>query len=248
VAAREERVPRSDLETFVSTSRRGRAPRARALAPGGERGGVTRRREFRVEVVRQKYPIMYLAGRPSAVFVPARVPEGGPNRELVSFVILRNPETRVRPRTKISRSSPFPSTTSFCARCRSSISYPGELLAARFHSCPLSGVAEALRGRGRRALVKGGENAFSAEATAALRRGAAAGDALRRSPDFESGLFARARSPTSTRWPGSSRARGVAARLEALPPSTAGALPRSSRARGRPVHPRRPSTTAVPCP
>ena len=50
-------------------------------------------RAFRIEVIRQKYRIMYLAGRPSMEYSHLRAQlKGDPNHELVSFVILRNPE------------------------------------------------------------------------------------------------------------------------------------------------------------
>ena len=50
-------------------------------------------REFRVEAIRQKQRIMYLAGRPSFEYSHLRAHlKGDPNHELVSFVILRNPE------------------------------------------------------------------------------------------------------------------------------------------------------------
>lgn len=51
------------------------------------------RREFGVEVIRQKHRIMYLAGRPSPEYAHLREQlKSDPNHELVSFVILRNPE------------------------------------------------------------------------------------------------------------------------------------------------------------
>ncbi len=54
---------------------------------------VVSRREFAVEVIRQKYRIMYLAGRPSFEYAHLREQlKSDPNHELVSFVILRNPE------------------------------------------------------------------------------------------------------------------------------------------------------------
>jgi uncharacterized membrane protein len=50
-------------------------------------------RELSVEVIRQKYRIMYLAGRPSFEYSHLREHlRSDPNHELVSFVILRNPE------------------------------------------------------------------------------------------------------------------------------------------------------------
>ncbi|MBI5243684.1 MAG: hypothetical protein HY922_08390 [Elusimicrobia bacterium] len=50
-------------------------------------------RDLQVEVIRQKYRIMYLAGRPSFEYSHLRDHlKSDPNHELVSFVILRNPE------------------------------------------------------------------------------------------------------------------------------------------------------------
>ncbi|MBI3549832.1 MAG: hypothetical protein HY078_12410 [Elusimicrobia bacterium] len=56
-------------------------------------GAVKASREFGVEVIRQKHRIMYLAGRPSFEYSHLRdLLKSNPNFELVSFVILRNPE------------------------------------------------------------------------------------------------------------------------------------------------------------
>ncbi|MBI4348799.1 MAG: hypothetical protein HY553_18315, partial [Elusimicrobia bacterium] len=64
---------------------------ASAPATAGAKAQVSR--EFGVQVIRQKYRIMYLAGRPSVEYAHLREQlRSDPNHELVSFVILRNPE------------------------------------------------------------------------------------------------------------------------------------------------------------
>ena len=58
-----------------------------------EAGAMKASRSFAVEAIRQKYRIMYLAGRPSVEYAHLRHQlKADPNHELVSFVILRNPE------------------------------------------------------------------------------------------------------------------------------------------------------------
>src|SRR5205085_1148952 len=55
--------------------------------------GAASARELRVEVIRRKHRIMYLAGRPSFEYSHLREQlKSDPNSELVSFVILRNPD------------------------------------------------------------------------------------------------------------------------------------------------------------
>ncbi|MBI5202303.1 MAG: hypothetical protein HY925_12005 [Elusimicrobia bacterium] len=70
--------------------------RVEAVAAGSAGAGareVAVSKEFGVQVIRQKYRIMYLAGRPSIEYSHLREQlRGDPNHELVSFVILRNPE------------------------------------------------------------------------------------------------------------------------------------------------------------
>ncbi|MBI4425910.1 MAG: hypothetical protein HY554_19425 [Elusimicrobia bacterium] len=60
---------------------------------GARQAKLRASREFGVQVIRQKYRIMYLAGRPSFEYSHLREQlRADPNHELVSFVILRNPE------------------------------------------------------------------------------------------------------------------------------------------------------------
>ena len=57
---------------------------------------VSDARDFQIEVIRQKHRIMYLAGRPSFEYAQLReYLKSDPNHELVSFVILRNPENQI---------------------------------------------------------------------------------------------------------------------------------------------------------
>lgn len=194
VAAREERAVRADPETFVSSFT------AAAERLGAERwrleasaGGLTRRREFRVEVVRQKYRIMYLAGRPSAEYEFLReFLKADPNRELVSFVILRNPENPSPAPDRDLSLIPFPIDDIFLRTLpQFDLFILENFSAARFHLLPL--YLESLRrfvAAGGALLVKGGENAFSAGGY----RGTPLEELLPvtlsdRSPDFESGLF-----------------------------------------------------------
>ncbi len=59
-------------------------------------GGVAAARRFGIDVVRHKYRIMYLCGRPGYGYsFLRRFLNADPNRELVSFVILRNPQNPV---------------------------------------------------------------------------------------------------------------------------------------------------------
>ncbi|MDE2291660.1 MAG: hypothetical protein KGL53_06225, partial [Elusimicrobia bacterium] len=67
-----------------------------------------------MQVIRQKYRIMFLAGRPSPEYVSLReFLKSDPNHELVSFVILRNPENvSPVPDNELSL-IPFPATEIF---------------------------------------------------------------------------------------------------------------------------------------
>ncbi len=63
-----------------------------ARAQGGDARGLSSVKHIQVQVIRQKYRIMFLAGRPSPEYVFLReFLKSDPNREVVSFVILRNP-------------------------------------------------------------------------------------------------------------------------------------------------------------
>lgn len=76
----------------VEADRLGRRELVVELAADGP-APVRARRALAVETIRQKHRIMYLAGRPSVEYAHLRHQlKADPNHELVSFVILRNPE------------------------------------------------------------------------------------------------------------------------------------------------------------
>lgn len=79
----------------VEASALGRQEYLLSLAGEDAQGRTIARaeRRLRVEVIRQKHRIMYLAGRPSFEYAHLRAQlKSDPNHELVSFVILRNPD------------------------------------------------------------------------------------------------------------------------------------------------------------
>ena len=193
-AARSVRAIGSDLETFTSsftaTADRLGAERWRLEARSGDRA---RAREFRVEVVRQKYRIMYLAGRPSSEYAFLReYLKSDPNRELVSFVILRNPENPSPAADRDMSLIPFPVDEIFLKTLpQFDLFILENFSAARFRLPPSH--LEALKrfvAAGGALLVKGGENAFSAGGY----KGSPLEEVLpvtlsSRSPDFVPGLF-----------------------------------------------------------
>lgn len=85
-----------------------------SVAAEGTGTSVRARRAFAVEAIRQKYRIMYLAGRPSVEYAHLRHQlKADPNHELVSFVILRNPDNvSPVPDNELSL-IPFPATEIF---------------------------------------------------------------------------------------------------------------------------------------
>jgi uncharacterized membrane protein len=202
--ARRERGIGADLETFSSsftaTAERLGAERWRLSASAG---GRARAREFRVEVVRQKYRIMYLAGRPSSEYAFLRdFLKSDANHELVSFVILRNPENPSPAADRDLSLIPFPVDDIFLRTLpQFDLFILENFSAARFRLPPSH--LEALKrfvAAGGALLVKGGENAFSAGGY----KGSPIEEVLPvalsgRSPDFVPGLFAP--KPTSYEHP-----------------------------------------------
>lgn len=198
--------------------------RLSGLAAGaGAGGGLSHSREFRVEVIRQKYRIMYLSGRPSPEYAQLRdFLKSDPNHELVSFVILRNPENPATFADNELSLIPFPaeeifvqSLSQFDLFILENFSY------ARFHLPPA--YLDSLKrfvGAGGALLVIGGENAFglggyrasALEEMLPVTLGAAA-------PDFINGLFkakpAAPSHPLVKLW---DTAQASAAAWEALPP------------------------------
>ena len=194
-SARSVRAVGSDLETFTSsftaTADRLGAERWRLEARSGER---SRAREFRVEVVRQKYRIMYLAGRPSSEYAFLReFLKSDPNRELVSFVILRNPENPSPAADRDLSLIPFPVDDIFLKTLpQFDLFILENFSASRFRLPPthLEALKRFVAGGGA-LLVKGGENAFLAGGY----KGSPLEEVLpvtlsSRSPDFVPGLFA----------------------------------------------------------
>jgi uncharacterized membrane protein len=156
-------------------------------------GGAATVRQFRVEVVRQKYRIMYLSGRPSAEYSFLReFLKSDPNRELVSFVILRNPENIAPAQDRDLSLIPFPAEDIFVRTLpQFDLFILENFSAAKFHLPPayLESLKRFVAGGGA-LLVKGGENAFSAGGY----RGSPLEEVLpvslsARAPDFETGLF-----------------------------------------------------------
>ena len=156
-------------------------------------GAASHSREFRVEVIRQKYRIMYLAGRPSAEYSFLReFLKSDPNHELVSFVILRNPENpSFVPDNELSL-IPFPAEEIFVQNLNQFDLFILENFSyARFRLPPA--YLASLRNfvtQGGALLVIGGENAFDLGGY----RGTPLEDMLpvtlsASAPDFVNGLF-----------------------------------------------------------
>ncbi len=163
------------------------------LRLSAEGGGRRNAREFGVETVRQKYRIMYLAGRPSAEYAALReFLKEDPNYELVSFVILRNPENPSPASDSELSLIPFPVDEIFGrALPQFDLFILENFSAARFLLPPqyLAALKRFVSGGGA-LLVKGGENAFSAGGY----KNSPLEEVLpvvlsSRSPDFVPGLF-----------------------------------------------------------
>ncbi len=199
-AVREFRAA-SDLETFTSTFT------VNAERLGAEHwrlqsrvDGSVRTREFHVEVVRQKYRIMYLAGRPSHEYAFLRdFLKSDPNHELVSFVILRNPENPSPAEDRDMSLIPFPSEDIFVRTLPQFDMFILENFSAVRFRVPPAYLEQLKRfvANGGALLVKGGENAFSAGGY----RGSPLEEVLpvtlsSRIPDFVPGLF----SPRPISW------------------------------------------------
>lgn len=127
-------------------------------------GGKVAARDVRVEVVRQKYRIMYLAGRPSPEYSFLRdFLKSDPNHELVSFVILRNPENpTLVPDSELSL-IPFPAEEIFVRDIAQFDLFILENFSySRFRLPPsyLQSLKSFVAGGGA-LLVVGGENAFA---------------------------------------------------------------------------------------
>ena len=163
---RSRRRVSSDLESFpISLSAPADALGTARMRLAASGGGRERSREFRVETVRQKYRIMYLAGRPSAEYSALReFLKADPNHELVSFVILRNPENPSPAPDRELSLIPFPVDEIFGrALPQFDLFILENFSAARFRLPPqhLDALKRFVAGGGA-LLVKGGDSAFSA--------------------------------------------------------------------------------------
>jgi len=185
----------SDLETFpvelAAPADSLGTTRMRLTASGG---GRERSREFRVETVRQKYRIMYLAGRPSPEYSALReFLKADPNHELVSFVILRNPENPSPAPDRELSLIPFPVDEIFGrALPQFDLFILENFSAARFRLPPqyLDALKKFVQNGGA-LLVKGGDSAFAAGGY----KNSPLEEALpvvlsSQNPDFIPGLFA----------------------------------------------------------
>ncbi|UPT72608.1 MAG: glutamine amidotransferase [Elusimicrobiota bacterium] len=193
-AGRVKRRISADVEAFpVSLSAPADALGAARFRLTASGGGRERTRDFRVEIVRQKYRIMYLAGRPSAEYSALReFLKADPNHELVSFVILRNPENPSPAPDRELSLIPFPVDEIFGrALPQFDLFILENFSAARFRLPPqhLDALRRFVAGGGA-LLVKGGDNAFSAGGY----KGSPLEEVLPvvlsgRAPDFIPGLF-----------------------------------------------------------
>lgn len=132
-------------------------------AEAGEQS-VRMGREFGVEVIRQKYRIMYLAGRPSPEYSHLRAHlKSEPNHELVSFVILRNPENVSPVGDNELSLIPFPATEIFVTSLFEFDLFILENFAYWRFNLPVGYLQNLKRfvAQGGALLVIGGSNAFA---------------------------------------------------------------------------------------
>lgn len=156
-------------------------------------GVVEASRELAVEVIRQKHRIMYLAGRPSFEYSHLRAQlKGDPNHELVSFVILRNPENVSPVADQELSLIPFPATEIFVSNLFQFDLFILENFAYWRFNLPTAYLENLKRfvAQGGALLVIGGSNAFT--------KGGYQGTPLEETlpvsllaeaDDFEAGLF-----------------------------------------------------------
>ncbi|MDD5655712.1 MAG: glutamine amidotransferase [Elusimicrobia bacterium] len=185
----------SDFETlratFTAEAESLGAQRFRLEARAGE--ALLAAKEFRIEVIRQKYRIMYLSGRPSAEYANLReFLKSEPNHELVSFVILRNPENLATVSDAELSLIPFPAEEIFVRTLAQFDLFILENFSAARFRLPASYLAalKSFVSAGGALLVIGGENAFGQGGY----RGSPLEDILpvalsNRQPDFVPGPF-----------------------------------------------------------
>lgn len=158
--------PASDYETLTASftvPAQGLGSQRYRLEAAGP-GAAPHGRQLRVEVIRQKYRIMYLAGRPSAEYANLReFLKSDPNHELVSFVILRNPENPAFVPDQELSLIPFPAEEIFVTGLNQFDLFILEnFSSARFRLPPAYlNSLKSFVASGGALLVMGGENAFS---------------------------------------------------------------------------------------
>ncbi|HBT60909.1 MAG TPA: hypothetical protein DEB40_04105 [Elusimicrobia bacterium] len=197
VADRRQVRLRTDFEavcaSFTATAQSLGSERYRLEARLSGKENVKAIKEFRVEVIRQKYRIMYLAGRPSPEYANLReFLKADPNHELVSFVILRNPENPAfAPDNELSL-IPFPAEEIFVTTLPQFDLFILENFSYTRFRLPTAylGALKNFVASGGALLVIGGENAF----TLGGYRGTPLEDILpvalsEQVPDFRPGLF-----------------------------------------------------------
>jgi uncharacterized membrane protein len=156
----------SDFEmisaSFTSVAKRlgGENYRLKAAVPGM----ISTTRDLSIPVVRRKYRIMFLAGRPSIEYVfLRRFIKSDPRRELVSFVILRNPQNPVFvPDSELSL-IPFPAQNIFLRDISQFDLFILEDFSAQKFNLPPAYLNSLKRfvNAGGALLVLGGKDAFS---------------------------------------------------------------------------------------
>lgn len=167
VAAEKKEEIKSDYAVFESTLTAGTealGPRRYRLVLHADKAGIkSAAREIRFQVIREKWRVMYLCGRPSPEYAALReFLKADPNLELISFVILRNPEN-VSPVADSELSLiPFPAQEIFVSDIRHfDIFIIQNFPVQRFNLPPayLSSVKDFV-GRGGGLLLMGGDSAF----------------------------------------------------------------------------------------
>lgn len=251
--ARLERRVSSDYEILAATF----TASAQALGRESYRLEVAGRlsREFRVEVIRQKYRIMYLSGRPSPEYANLReFLKSDPNHELVSFVILRNPNNAAVAADEELSLIPFPAEDIFVRTLPQFDLFILENFSAARFNLP-SSYLQALKGfvsAGGALLVIGGENAFGLGGY----RGSPLEDVLPvtlsdQSPDFVPGRFqarpASASHPLISLYESPEASRAI---WDGLPPMDGWARFKSVRSDAvvLAVHPREKTASGAPLP
>ncbi len=166
ILSQSQLTPSSNYESFedsftaIAERLRSETYRFQLKAPGV----FSVEREITIPVIRQKYRIMYLAGRPSYEYsFLRRFIKKDPRRELVSFVILRNPQNPVFiPDNQLSL-IPFPAQNIFLRDISQFDLFILEDFSSQKFNLPpvyLESLVHYVK-KGGALLVLGGPNAFS---------------------------------------------------------------------------------------